>query len=297
MSEDKKIKIVAHSGQFHTDDIFAVATLLLVLGDDATILRSRDEKVIEGGDYVVDVGLIYDSDRNLFDHHQLGGAGKRENGIPYASFGLVWKKYGEQLCGSSEIAQKIDQILVQPIDATDNGVKFIETTIPGVYPYDIGLFFNTFTPDWKEKDINIDDIFMEAVQLAKNVLIREITKRKNLLEVKHIVEKIYHNTTDKRLIIFDTFYPSGEVLSKFPEPLFTVFPKDDGDWAIKAIQDDPNSFISRKNLPESWAGKNGKELEEITGVEGCVFCHTGRFLAVAKTKEGVLKLAEIALNS
>ena len=78
-----KIKIVTHSSDFHTDDLFAVATILLALGDtkDFEIIRSRDMSVIETGDYVVDVGGIYDPEKNRFDHHQEGGAGKRDNGI------------------------------------------------------------------------------------------------------------------------------------------------------------------------------------------------------------------------
>jgi uncharacterized UPF0160 family protein len=38
-------------------------------------------------------------------------------------------------------------------------------------------------------------------------------------------------------------------------------------------------------------------LEKITGVAGAIFCHNARFMAVAKTKEAILKLSEIALNS
>ena len=294
----EQIKIIAHSGSFHADDIFAVATLQLLLGDSSNIsvTRTRDVSVIETGDYVVDVGGVYDESENRFDHHQMGGAGKRDNGIPYASFGLVWKKFGLQLCGSTEVVEKIDEILVQWIDATDNGIQIIETKVPGIYPYDIGLFFNSFTPGWKEEEVNIDDVFIEVVGIAKMVLNREISKRKDLVEAIAIVERIYLESPDKRLIVLDKFYPSREILSKFPEPLFVVFPRDDGGWTIKTIKNDNHTFIDRKSLPESWAGKNGRDLEKVTGVEGAVFCHNGRFIAVSKTKEAILKMAEIALN-
>ena len=36
-------------------------------------------------------------------------------------------------------------------------------------------------------------------------------------------------------------------------------------------------------------------LQKVTGVEDAVFCHKGLFLAVAKSKEGAIKLAELAL--
>ena len=102
----KKIKIVTHSSGFHTDDVFAVATLLIMLGEnaDVEIIRSRDMEVIKTGDYVVDVGGVHDPVTNRFDHHQAGGAGKRENDIPYASFGLVAIS---ELCRTKTCLEKI----------------------------------------------------------------------------------------------------------------------------------------------------------------------------------------------
>lgn len=297
--DKKKITIVTHSSGFHTDDVFAVATLLLVLGENKNIevLRSREKEVIERGDYVVDVGGIYDPENNRFDHHQEGGAGARDNTVPYASFGLVWKKYGRELCGDIEVAQTIDQEIVQPVDAIDVGVDFIETKIPNLYLYDIGEFFDSFMPSWKNEKANIDEIFTQTVKTATELLKREISLNKDKLEANSIVEEIYKASSDKRLIIFDRYYPTGEVLSKHPETLFTVSPRDDGKWDLLCVRNDPKSFVNRKNLPKEWAGKRDSELENITGVEGATFCHNARFIAVAKTKEAILQLAEIALNS
>ncbi len=292
--------ILTHDGNFHADDIFAVAVISSLLekrGTSYEVVRSRDEARIKDADYVVDVGGVHDPDTDRFDHHQRGGAGKRENSIPFAAFGLVWKKYGEDLCMSKEVAEKIDEILIQWIDAADNGITVVETKIPNVYPYDIGLFFNAFTPRWDEKSYNYDDGFSKVLPIAKEVLSREISKRQGLVEAREIVEDVYNRSIDKRLIVLDKPYPSSETLAKFPEPLFIVFPRHDQNWSIKTIRNDKNSFIDRKSLPKEWAGKKDGELEKITGVPGAIFCHNGRFLAVAKTKEAVLKMAEIALNS
>ena len=104
----KKNKIViTHNGCFHTDDVFAVAIISLVEGK-VEISRTRDEKVFETADYVVDVGGQYSPSRKRFDHHQKGGAGTHVNGIPYASCGLVWNAYGEKLCGGSQAAEIIE---------------------------------------------------------------------------------------------------------------------------------------------------------------------------------------------
>src|SRR5665811_284372 len=122
-------KLVTHNGSFHADDVFACATLSLMLEKENInfeIIRTRDPEVINSGDYVFDVGDIYDEDKNYFDHHQVGGAGQRDNSIEYSSFGLVWKKFGIKLCDSKKVVDIIDRKLVAPIDAADNGFDLVE---------------------------------------------------------------------------------------------------------------------------------------------------------------------------
>jgi len=294
----EKITIVTHSSSFHTDDVFAVATLLLVLGDgvDVSVVRSRDMDIIKKGDYVVDVGGIYDPKINRFDHHQEGGAGVRPNSVPYAAFGLVWKTFGEKLVGSFAGADRIDKLIVQPIDAGDNGIQFLETKITDLHPLDIGLLTSIFYPTWKEED-GVDGVFIKLVSYAKVIMSRAITSVRDELEAEQYVLDSYNKAEDKRLIETKDGYPWSEVLSKFPEPLFVIYENKDKNWSIKNIRSDLFSFEPRKKLPESWAGKRNEELEKITGVTGSIFCHSARFLVVAKTKEAILKLAKIALES
>ena len=124
--------LVTHSGSFHADDVFALATITLALSgsnEEWNIVRTRDEAIIQMGDLVVDVGGIYDPSKGRFDHHQEGVTEVHDDGIPFASFGLVWKKYGLSLCGGSEsVFKKINLDLVIPIDAHDNGIS-ISTNI------------------------------------------------------------------------------------------------------------------------------------------------------------------------
>ena len=117
MQEKSKKIIVTHSSKFHPDDIFAVTTLELMLEKECIeyeVIRTRDMEITNKADYVVDAGFIYDEARERFDHHQIEGAGARNNGSPYASFGLVWKKYGYMLCGNQEIAQSAKKRNILP---------------------------------------------------------------------------------------------------------------------------------------------------------------------------------------
>ncbi|MFA6297491.1 MAG: MYG1 family protein, partial [Candidatus Paceibacterota bacterium] len=85
---------------------------------------------------------------------------------------------------------------------------------------------------------------------------------------------------------------------KYPEPLFVIM--NDGvqtTWAVSAVKKDGVSFQSRKLFPESWAGKTGGELAKATGVSDANFCHNGRFIVVANSREGALKLAQLAVEA
>ena len=56
-----------------------------------------------------------------------------------------------------------------------------------------------------------------------------------------------------------------------------------------------HTFNNRKNFPQDWAGLRDEELQKVTQVSDAIFCHRGLFLAVAKSKEGAIALAEKAL--
>lgn len=292
-----KVKVVTHNGSYHADDLFAVAALsLLISPNEIELIRTREEAVIKTADYVVDVGSIYDEAKFRFDHHQEGGAGERANGIPYASFGLVWKFCGEKLCGSKEIADAIDRKLVAPIDANDNGFCISESKISDEGPYLIQDFFYAFRPTWKE-DTSIDAVFAELLGLAKVLLVREIKRAKDEKEAGVFVENAYKTADDKRLIVLEQFRPWKDVLLHHPEPLFVVFKEKGENWCARAIPKNHNSFENRKDFPTSWAGKRDAALIEITGVPDAVFCHNKLFCAFALSREGAVALAKLALES
>ena len=61
-------KLITHNGSFHADDLFACAVLFLLLekrGEKFEIIRTRDENILKNGDYVFDVGGIYDVENKL----------------------------------------------------------------------------------------------------------------------------------------------------------------------------------------------------------------------------------------
>lgn len=289
----KKKIIVTHDSTFHADDIFAIATLFILYKGNIKVIRTRDEKLIKSADIVCDVGGEYVKTNNRFDHHQIVGAGKRSNGIPYASFGLVWDKFGEELCGSPEVAKMIDEKLVQAIDANDNGVDLSITNGPA-NPYFIQSAFYSFRPSWKEPQ-DYDSQFFKVVDIAKKILEREILKSKDSFDGEKFIYEIYQKSENKKLLIFDLKYPWEENTVKYSEPLIVVAPRPDGRWKAEAVFKKIGGMERRISFPVSWAGNRDDELVQITGVSDAIFCHNGLFMVVAKSKEGAIALANKAL--
>lgn len=298
MDTVKKIRIVTHNGTFHVDDLFAVATLQLIHGEANTeVLRSRDPKVWETGDYVLDVGNIYDPARRRYDHHQHGGAGGRPNGAPYSALGLVWKHHGEELTKSKEIADMLDREIIAPIDMADNGIEVYAPIHEGVHPFLIHRVLVMMRPTWKEPEVH-DERFMELLPMARRIMEREIISARDTIEGEAFVRDAYRSASDRRIVVLEKPYPWGGVLAKTPDAIYVVKPKSaGGDWEVECVRDDMHSFLNRKPLPENWRGYRNGELEKRTGVPGAVFCHNAGFIAVAKTKESALQLAELAIDA
>ncbi|MEK7081624.1 MAG: MYG1 family protein [Patescibacteria group bacterium] len=295
------MKIITHNGNFHADDVFGVATLLLRFKDEhkePKIIRTRDVATIKTGDFVLDVGGEYDAGRNRFDHHQIGGAGKRANGVPYASFGLIWKKFGVAIAGSSEVAELVDKNLVQFIDAADNGDGELKPFKADALPYSVKRAIDVFNPDWRDQRQDFDGWFFQAVAFAAGVLKREVEFARAILESRQALEQAYKNSADKRIIVLDKEYQWENYLNKYPEPLFVIVPRlGEGDkiiWRLGAVRNDTKSFINRRDLPVEWAGRRDEELVKVTGVADALFCHNKLFVAYAKSKEGAIELAKKA---
>ena len=90
--------IATHDGSFHADEVFAIAALGL-LGEPVEVVRTRDRVALAQADLRVDVGFRDDASAGDFDHHQRDFDAARDNGVRYASFGLVWREFGAQVCG------------------------------------------------------------------------------------------------------------------------------------------------------------------------------------------------------
>jgi uncharacterized UPF0160 family protein len=289
--------IATHDGSFHADEVFAVATLGL-LEDPVEVVRTRDRDAVAQAEVRIDVGFRDDPSTGDFDHHQRDFDRTRENGVRFASFGLVWREFGARVCdGDQEVADAVDEILVQAVDANDTGQQLTQSLIDGVRPMTVNAIIGGFNARWDETltPQQEGERFDAAVALARDILAREVASAASGRRAQRIVREAITTTADPRVIELPVNVPWKQVLvPEAPDALFVIYPKRHG-FGLEAVPRELGSFENRHDLPAAWGGLEGAKLIAATGVEEAVFCHAKRFLAVARTRAGIERLAELAL--
>ena len=284
--------IVTHNGNFHADDVFSVAALKSIF-PSSQLIRTRDVELIKQADIVLDVGGEHNPDTDRFDHHQRGGAGERDNGIPYSSFGLIWQKYGVDVCqGRQDVADALNAGLVSNIDAVDCG--HVQGVSEGI---SLSQTIGMFNPTWQE-DADMDACFNQAVALASTVLTRFIAAASSGLAAKAVVAKAIEEAEDPRVIVLQQYTPWKKTVFNLSEQaLYVVYPSHTGQWRIQAVPKELGSFENRKNLPASWAGLSDETLQAATGIPDAMFCHNGLFIGGAESFESTMKMAAMAVDA
>jgi uncharacterized UPF0160 family protein len=289
--------IATHDGSFHADEVFAIAALGL-LGERVEVVRTRDRDTLAHADLRVDVGFRDDASTGDFDHHQRDFEAARENGVRFASFGLIWREFGARVCGGDqELADDVEQTLVQAVDANDTGQRLTESLIEGVHPMSVNGIIGGFNARWDEALTPEEERgrFDQAVALARGILAREVASAASGRRAQRLVREAITAASDPRVVELPINAPWKQVLvPEAADALFVIYPKRQG-FGLEAVPRELGSFENRRDLPASWGGLEGDDLIAATGVEEVLFCHAKRFLAVARTHAAVTRLAELAL--
>lgn len=315
--------IATHSGSFHADDVFGVAVLMGVFPSH-TLVRTRNSELIDAADFVVDVGGVWAPESGRFDHHQRGFNGARpaqtlngsnKPGVGYASAGLVWSMYGAAYVQAvaadrgveltaaqvAQVVQAIDQSLVQYLDLVDNGQ---DDVAPGLFG--LSALISQLNSHWLEEKALTgaekaelqEARFREAIALTRPFLDRAIFKQVGQLLSVDVVRRAPRLLGGRVLHLHEGGMPwTRVVVEEMPEVLFVIYPDSDGrQYQLKTVPVEPSSFDSRLDLPQAWAGLRDAELAAVTGVPDSVFCHMNLFIAGAKSFDGAVQLAKIALG-
>mgnify|MGYP000002171522 CR=1 FL=1 len=275
-----------------------MATAILKEIFDIEVVRTRDLEVLKELDIVYDVG------DGEFDHHQVEKE-FREKGTPYAACGLIWRKFGKDVVRAndkelsegdiSSIVRSIDRNLIESIDASDNGIRAAMTIIPTP---NISSIISNFNPPWNADAENEDEYFNQAVKLADVILGNALAQQISTVKAKAPIAEAFEKRPREELLILDRSYPWARVLNSIDRErkiLYVVFPRED-EYLLQTVRGS-GSLGNRKSLPETWAGKRDEELNEILGIDDAIFCHSGRFIAGAKSYESIMKMADIAIET
>ena len=68
-------------------------------------------------------------------------------------------------------------------------------------------------------------------------------------------------------------------------------------WTATALNVRPGSFECRVPFPEAWRGLRDDELSAVAKVECCKFCHLTGFLACNTSREGILRMIDLSMET
>ncbi|XP_065092496.1 MYG1 protein [Ochlerotatus camptorhynchus] len=335
--DGRPLVIGTHDGIFHCDEVLACFMLQqLPQYANASVTRTRNEKVLAQCDIVVDVGAVFDREKHRFDHHQasfndtlnsLRPEMKVKREIRLSSAGLIYTYFGEEVIRQilsknavenpneelvRAVYRKLYDTLIAEIDAIDNGVPMFD----GEPKYSINTHLSArvshFNPAWNEESDDDTDS-LKRFEKAKAYVGQEFVD-KVLYYAKRWwpARELVQNAVKKRMEVhasgeileLEHFGPWKEHLFELEEqydvvgvPKYVIYFNKENDWRVICVPLQSASFVCRKFLAAPWRGVRDTELEKVSGIEGATFCHQSGFIGGNKTRAGALQMAVASLEA
>lgn len=289
--------VATHSGTFHADDCFAFAILRAALGEDITLIRSREAAELDKAQVVFDVGGICDPAAGRYDHH-LRDRPLRPNGEPFSSAGLIWRDYGARavlaltpdlsMDSAVQVAARLDGGLIRDVDLMDNGAMI---PTPGHF----SAVLEAFNPTFLDEGADENAAFVTASAVASQVLAHAVAHAVAAEQAAATVANAARQATDPRILVLDRRVPWEDAVFDLglDQTLFVVRPSGK-QWTVNAVPPERNSFAQRKSLPEAWGGLRDAAMAAASGVADATFCHPARFVCGAISRDGAIALARLA---
>jgi len=151
--------------------------------------------------------------------------------------------------------------------------------------------------DHTAKAALLETRFREAIAITRKFLDHAISKKVAQLRAMDTVRNAPRLLGGRVLHLQEGGMPwTHVVVHEMPEVMFVIYPDSDGNqYQIKTVPVEAGSFTARMDLPEAWAGLRDAELAALSGVADSVFCHLNLFIGGARSFEGAVKMAELAL--
>ncbi|XVE64458.1 hypothetical protein DITRI_Ditri07aG0102300 [Diplodiscus trichospermus] len=322
-------RVGTHDGSFHCDEALACFMIRLTKKFyNAQIVRTRDFQVLENLDAVVDVGGVYDPNRDRYDHHQHGFDQVFGHGFTtkLSSAGLLYKHYGAEIIAKEleldvqhpnvyRLFVAVYKNFVEAVDAIDNGIDQYDIDQPPRYINATCLFYRVgrLNLDWVDPDQSFErenEAFRQAMTLAGSEFLESIHfHAKSWLPARSIVMDClsarYDIDSSGEIIVLTKSCPWKLHIFEVEKELnidttikYVIYQDDRSEnWRLQAVAVSLDKFESRKALPLPWRGLEGDKLSAVAGIPGCVFVHMSGFIGANKSYGGALAMARASLKA
>jgi uncharacterized UPF0160 family protein len=257
-------------------------------------------------------------------------------GLVYLHFGkdIITTVTGLQGQDRDILFEKIYTDFIEAFDANDNGINVIapkDLEKAGLEKkfedrgFSIASVVNRFnygpksptedeTKTPEAKQASEDMRFARASTFVGEQFLWELTDRANSwLPARHSVKQAFdarfQYDPQGRILVLPEGMPWADHMYSFekespisggvsPHVLYVLFPEDkpEGKWRIRAVSKENGGFENRKDLPNAWKGVRDEQLDQVSGIQGCVFVHAAGFIGGNKTFDGALAMAKKALE-
>lgn len=307
MDKQNLVRLGTHDGNFHGDDVLAMA-ILSTLYPYHQIIRSRDPDLLDLCDILVDVGGHYDHHGKRYDHH-LHNPPLDKNKHVLSSAGLIWRHYSTDYLTAigipksfdyqqktihlmNEIDRNINTHWIVPIDRLDNGVTQGFTAISEVV--------RAMRPtDPQKTEASFNQAFLDTVSMVAHLF-----KRACFHSADHIIAKTKCMMGKKTLLeegqIVISEYPVHSIKAYVDSVVhFVIYPsfeyKDsDAGFVIRLIQNADKEY--RTPFPESVLGLRSDAIKQVLNIDGISYVHHAGFMALADTEENAITLCRKLLT-
>lgn len=322
------VKIGTHNGTFHCDEVLGCYMLKQLPNyKDADIVRSRDKKILDDCDIVIDVGGVFDPSSDRYDHHQRDFAQSMNSLNPkykwttkLSSAGLVYFHFGRDVLKEilapkvldieimDKIYSKIYEGFVEEVDAVDNGIDQYDGTPKYHVTTTLGARVSRMNPSWTEEEYDEDGLFYSAMTMVGNEFKSRVLSLVDIwLPARSIVEKSIENRFDVHksgeIIILPRFCPWKNHLFDLEEESeikpaikYVIYGDAAKNWRVQCVPNGRGTFENRLSLCADWRGIRDDKLSELSGIKGCIFVHASGFIGGNKTMEGALEMAIKSLS-
>ncbi|WOK98732.1 hypothetical protein Cni_G07444 [Canna indica] len=320
-------RVGTHNGSFHCDEALGCFMIRLTSKfSGAEIVRTRDPELLETLDAVVDVGGVYDSSLDRYDHHQKGFNEVFGHGFStkLSSAGLIYKHYGKEIIAKElqfdEEHENVQLLylavyksFIEAIDAIDNGINQYDTDQPPKYVNNTHLSprVGHLNLEWIDPDQSFEKenaAFHQAMMLAGGEFLESVQfHARSWLPARSIVIECLNSRRNVdpsgEIMVLDKFCPWKLHLFDLEEELridplikYVIYQDERSkNWRVQAVAISPEKFESQKPLPLPWRGLTDDELSEKSRIPGCIFVHISGFIGGNRTYEGALAMARTAL--